>query len=42
MNEKLYSLSYKITTGGGDTGEPEETRKITSPDLTEKQLLSLH
>jgi hypothetical protein len=41
MKNRLYILSYKITIGGGDTGEPEQTIKTTRPDLTSKELHSL-
>jgi hypothetical protein len=41
MKETLYTLHYKKTLGGGDTGEPEQTMKTTRPDLTAKELHSL-
>jgi hypothetical protein len=41
MNETFYILSYKMTTGGGDSGEPEQTIKTTRPDLTARELDSL-
>ncbi len=37
----LYTISYNMTLGGGDTGEPEETIKRTTPDLTARELDSL-
>jgi hypothetical protein len=38
MKETLYTLNYKATLGGGDTGEPEETTQHTLKDLTKLAL----
>ena len=38
MKETLYTLNYKATLGGGDTGETEETTQHTLKDLTKKAL----
>jgi len=36
--EKLYTLHYTMTLGGGDTGEPEENTEHTLKDLTKEKL----
>jgi hypothetical protein len=37
MTETFYTLTYKTTFGGGDTGEPEETTETTIKDLTKEE-----
>lgn len=41
MEETLYTLHFKKTLGGGDTGEPEETTQCSQPNLTKQRLNSL-
>jgi hypothetical protein len=38
LKETLYTLHYKKTLGGGDTGEPEETTQHSKPNLTKQEL----
>jgi hypothetical protein len=38
LKETLYTLHYKKTLGGGDTGEPEETTEHTLHNLTKQEL----
>jgi hypothetical protein len=38
MKETLYTLNYKATLGGGDTGEPETSTESTLKDLTKEKL----
>ena len=41
MEQTLYTLHYKKTLGGGDTGEPEETTQNSRQNLTKQELDSL-
>jgi hypothetical protein len=41
MTEKLYTMSFIIITGGGDTEEPEMSRETTHKDLTKEEADSL-